>query len=599
MISGGRALRHYLFEYGTIPFWNLFLCGGQPELQNPQSFAFTWASLFFYLLPPAPAIMGLWIVMSFVGALSVAKLLQIAGVRSWISWAASVSYVFCGFYGAHFNQGHATFAFFHLIPLMMWLITRHWSRLDDGVGESESGWVISSVVLSAFLFFSAPAIQAMVYIFPMVPVLILVLAATMRRARILRSIEFVMSVSLSLLMGGLLASYKLIPVLFQSLSRRRDDIFAEQYSPVLFVRTFFQFVSRPERMWQEYRTSDLFYGWWEYSAFISPVLPMLSFTLVGLWLWQCLFRSKVIRGGSDDKSGSRINSLQSRLTCFAVLVIGVGLILSLGNAWWLAVVDQFPSSFAMVFKIFLQSVRVFPRYQVLAVFGMTLCSALALEHYAQWLFNGRKTNPNRWIPAAIAVLMAGPSVVQSGVMAKKIMAVPDREIIRFFQLENSLKDADEMGVTLLANRFLEMPGILSVQDLIIRRGHIVDECYDPFYPVRPSYQSRNDRNLRTMVSPPKARLAKISSRSFNLEVAPDLDGTMTWNLPLVPEARFNPKPVLLDQGLAFGQELVGGQTIEVTFPVESFQFGFALSGLGIALVVLSFARKRWSRGSAG
>lgn len=122
--SMAASLRVYLFRHGTVPAWNVMFCGGRPELANPQSWAFTWVSLFAYLFSPNWAVMMIWLVMTVVGFASCYALF-----RDWTdsrlgAVVGAVLYSLNGYFGSHFNVGHVTFAFYHLVPLMMWCFAR-------------------------------------------------------------------------------------------------------------------------------------------------------------------------------------------------------------------------------------------------------------------------------------------------------------------------------------------------------------------------------------------------------------------------------------------------------------------------------------------
>ncbi|MEY4630306.1 MAG: hypothetical protein RIQ81_426, partial [Pseudomonadota bacterium] len=337
-ISSARALRIYLYDHGTIPLWNLFVCGGQPELPNPQSFALTWPSLFIYLFPPAVAIMMLWLVMSVVGAWSTAGLLRLSGVSRAISWIFSLALVFSGYFGAHFNQGHATFAFFHLIPLVAFAAVRDLER--KSTGKQGNGLLAWPVVFASFLLFSAPSVQALVYGFPLLLVLWIAFRAPMRTL-------------VSMLIGMMLASYKFMPVLFQSLARKRPDIFLEAYPPSILQKTLFTFVSQPELMWESYQHPWRFYGWWEYAAFISPVLMLCG--ICGIFM---------------------LPQRRDKLLVSGVILMLAGAILALGNGFWVERFGMVP---------FIRSVRVFPRFQFLLLTGATWVGALFAQQCWNWL----------------------------------------------------------------------------------------------------------------------------------------------------------------------------------------------------------------------
>ncbi len=563
MISPGRVLQKYLFDHGTVPFWNLYLCGGQFELQNPQSYAFTWPSLFYYLMPPAAAIMVIWALLTAVGTWSTAKLLEMAGARPWIAWTCATAFTFSGYFGAHFNQGHATFCFFHLVPLLCWVMTKEWQQqMSTGRSRLVNPWL----VIVVFLLFSAPAIQTLVYALPAVLILAAVLIWPQSRApgAVRASASFAGGLFVSGILGVLTASYKFMPVLFQSLSRQRQGMFEERYRPALMLKTLLTFVSEPGRMWQDYRFPERIFGWWEYAAFISPVLLVLA--LAALYV--------VVKGRSRGL-------IQRRFMITGLVLMTTGFLLTLGNGFWLDVIRAMKVD--GLFERFLHSFRIFPRFQVLFLFGATICCALFMEIFA----------PRRAaFRAAMIVLIAGPSLAQAAVMVHGIYAIPDRAMIARLKLEASFSDMARQESLFLSNRVLIMPGIISAQDLMIRRGAIIDGCYEQFFPVRPQFQRQTSDILRPATTPPLVRLENVTSTSFQLKVPADLDRNLVLNLPLVIEAKFEPEPSLGQTGLEFERASVAGRAIQVRFPVDDAQFGGVVSITAIMTAIGLYLSER-------
>lgn len=573
MISPGRVLQKYLFEHHTIPVWNLYLCGGQYELQNPQSFTLTWPSAFQYLMQPAVAIMCLWLVMTIAGTWATARLLLLAGTRSWIAWACALAFTLSGYFGAHFNQGHATFAFFHLVPLMCLAMVHEW-RNQFTAGKSRT--VIPSLVVLAFLLFSAPAIQALVYALPAFIVLAAVLftPSTDRNSRLADHAGFVAGVLTSCVLGVLMAGYKFLPVLFQAMSRRRDDIFRESYGPSILLKTMFAFVSRPHAMWNDFKFEGRIFGWWEFTAFVSPVLVIVAIG-APFFVWNV----------RDFYS-----SLRRRLLAAGMILMVTGCVLTLGNSFWLDLTSDAQSGGPLA--KFLQSVRVFPRFQFLSLFGMSLCAGITLECLAnRFTALGKYFNlkPTR---ALVLGLIAGPSVIQSAVMIYDIKAIPDRFMEQDLGVTSQLDQSSRTGVPMLSRRLLKMPGIISVQDLMIRRGVIVDQCYDQFFPIKPEYQVRGLDILRPITSPPVGVLAGVTGRSFELKIPANLDSNLVLNMALVDQATIDPQPFISRSGIEFEREKVAGRSIRVEFPVDDVPFGFTVSLIALGTTALLMARSR-------
>lgn len=573
MISPARVLRQYLFEHGTVPFWNLYLCGGQFELQNPQSFTFTWPSLLYYLIHPAAAIMVLWALLTAAGTWATARLLQYAGTRHWVSWTCAVAFTFSGYFGAHFNQGHATFSFFHMVPLLCWAVTREWHRHME---SRRPRLIVPWLFLLTFLLFSAPAIQAMVYSFPAFLILTLFLiwpAAT----------GFASGLAVSLTLGVLVASYKFLPVLFQSFSRHREDIFTERYGPDILLKTMFTFVSQPARMWQDYHFPERFFGWWEYAAFISPVLMILALLMPVVYFASRTLQS--MRFHEKPTPDIRPTTIfRHRLLIAGVVMMLAGMVLCLGNGFWLDVAKSgsFGSALSGPVARLLQSIRVFPRFQFLSLFGATICAGIGLEYIlsSRAFLNAVPTSA-LIMRVTMMLLVAGPSLVQSAVMIHSINAIPDRIMVERFGLKESLDVMAHDKSLFLSNRVLLMPGILSAQDMMVRRGAVVSECYDPFFPVKPDFQRRIASVLRPATSPAAARLENVTTRSFDLVVPSALTQNLLLNLPLVMEAKVTPEPFIGRGGMEFDRAAVAGRAIHVEFPLDDAIFGGFVSVIAI------------------
>ncbi|NDE15917.1 hypothetical protein EBZ80_13395 [bacterium] len=576
MISPGRVLQKYLYEHHTIPFWNLYLCGGQFELQNPQSFTFTWPSILQYLMRPAAAIMCLWLLMTIAGTWATARLLLFAGTRNWIAWTCAVAFTFSGYFGAHFNQGHATFSFFHLIPLLCLALVHEWRhQYVSGRSRMVGPWL----VLCVFLLFSAPSIQALVYAFPAFLVLMtaLFIPSSDKVSRLRDHAGFVTGVVTSCVLGVFMAGYKFMPVVFQALSRRRDDIFIESYGPSLLFRTMFTFVSRPATMWSHYKFEGRVFAWWEYAAFISPLVVLLALVAF-FFAWQA----------KDFYS-----SLRRRILLAGVVLLVMGCVLTLGNGFWLEMTHDGQSA-GPLGKL-LQSVRVFPRFQFLSLFGATLCAGISLECLAHRMPAIGEILKIPLARSIIMILLAGPSLVQSALMVYEIEAVPDRFLQENLGISQQFNDAARSGVPLLSHRVLKMPGILSAQDLAIRRGAIVDECYDQFFPVRPQYQLRSRELLRPMTNPPVAALANITGHSFDLRIPASLDRNLILNMSLVDQVGINPGPVIGPLGMEFEREKVAGRDIHFEFPLDDVLFGFYVSFIALVTTGLLHFRARIRR----
>jgi hypothetical protein len=395
---------------------------------------------------------------------------------------------------------------------------------------------------------------------------------------------FASGLAVSLTLGVLAASYKFLPVLFQSFSRHREDIFTERYGPDILLKTMFTFVSRPARMWQDYHFPGRFFGWWEYAAFISPVLMILALLMPVVYFASRTL--KRIRSREKLTPDTRPTAIfRHRLLIAGVVLMLAGMVLCLGNGFWLDVTKG--GSLGGPVARLLQSVRVFPRFQFLSLFGATICAGIGLEFLLsrRAFLNGTPTRAMTMrvmmTRGMMMLLVAGPSLVQSAVMIHSINAIPDRIIAERFGLNESLDAMAHDKSLFLSNRVLLMPGILSAQDMMVRRGAVVSECYDPFFPVKPDFQRRIASVLRPATSPAAARLENVTTRSFDLVVPPALTQNLLLNLPLVMEAKVTPEPFIGRGGMEFDRAAVAGRAIHVEFPLDDAVFGGLVSVIAI------------------
>ena len=146
-----ESLRLHLFQHGTIPIWNFTVCGGHPELADPQSWARLWPSAFGYLLPTNYALFAIWIAMTLVGFAALYRLLA-GWTHSRLGAAVGAAvFVFSGCFAARFNAGHVSYVFFHIVPVLMLWFERALARSLAGAAPLRDA---AAGVLVSFLFMS-------------------------------------------------------------------------------------------------------------------------------------------------------------------------------------------------------------------------------------------------------------------------------------------------------------------------------------------------------------------------------------------------------------------------------------------------------------
>ena len=96
-------------------------------------------------------------------------------------------YAFSGLFAARFNAGHVTFAFFHLIPVVMYAFDVGFERAL--AGKRITGWCVAAA-LAAFLFVTAGLPHSLIHFYPAFLLLVVLrIVFTGRRTRILSGLR--------------------------------------------------------------------------------------------------------------------------------------------------------------------------------------------------------------------------------------------------------------------------------------------------------------------------------------------------------------------------------------------------------------------------
>jgi len=439
-VSHAASLRSHLVEHGTIPQWNFQFCGGTPELANPQSWAYAWPSLFAYALPPVIALLALWAAMTALGAFSLWAWLRRSGYSRPAAAAAVATYAFSGFFAAQFNQGHATFAFFHLIPPLL-LTADSFLDARESAGASAKAPAVF-FVLTGLLLFSGGLPHALFYAYPALPLFLLVRSLSRApKPKALAELAALHAASIGL------AAYKLWPVILWEMRHPRLGVQIET-TPLTSIlvslgtarRSFFpREIFFPGQTW----------GSWEHDAYIGPAALLAAMIATAL-----IFR----RG-----AGRRAVTAQA-----AAAFAGVGLLLALGNGHPLS-----PARF-FGFLPLLRGVRVFARYQFLVVLGASILTAHGLDFLLESLAVKRATRPAALLAWGLSALIAAPVLRQAAFLIRDIPILDDAELDRSYELDPH--DGTPKAAWQTADAATEF---LSHQSFLLRRGASVINCYEP------------------------------------------------------------------------------------------------------------------------
>lgn len=296
------GLRVYFYEHGTIPTWNFLLCGGKPEIANPQSWSYSWLSPLAYLLTPNYALFLLWAVMTAVGFYCCRWLLLRWTYSTWGANIGAFLFAFNGFFTTRFNQGHITFAFYHMVLAIIVVFERSlWANLDKS--RIPLKWHALTSLL-AFMFVSIGLPHPLLYFYPLF-IFYLVFCLVRMGDRIpLWKDRFrkIAPLCFSHLLGIALTSYKLWPVIAWQLIHPRSGVANEE---MMSLKDLFLNLVRFIRDYDLQGRSLLnpqMWGLWEYNSYIGPVaivFIVIGFVIFGMsWTNRYRRRLEAIRGVS-------------------------------------------------------------------------------------------------------------------------------------------------------------------------------------------------------------------------------------------------------------------------------------------------------------
>ncbi|MEM9115169.1 MAG: hypothetical protein AAGD10_16565 [Myxococcota bacterium] len=112
--------RKTLVEFGQMPLWNPYYCGGAVHLSNPQTYTLSPLQIFVFVFGTPIGIRLM---------LTVTPFLALAGARLWAlrlglseagAWAAGTSMALSGTIAQHLGGGHVGWVGFALVPWVLW-----------------------------------------------------------------------------------------------------------------------------------------------------------------------------------------------------------------------------------------------------------------------------------------------------------------------------------------------------------------------------------------------------------------------------------------------------------------------------------------------
>jgi hypothetical protein len=560
--SMAASLRRYLFEHHAVPAWNFMFCGGRPELGNPQGWAYAWPSLFAYALPPNWAIVALWIVTTAVGVCAffgVAR--DLLGSRLGAATAACV-YAFNGFFGAHFNVGHVSFAAVHLVPLCMLFFGR-----AVRAPPARRAAPLAGLSASAYLFFSGGLPAALLFAFPMA---VLYMAWTSLVAVRRRGADAAVPLALAaaaFALGVGLAGYKLGPlVAWQSLHpRHTDDV---DYMPLASVwlnaTTFLPGPFTGATLWPGQHWCD-----WENCVYIGPVAPVAA----ALGVLVC----------GVTRSLRPVGAFAVTLGVLGVsLAVGAGH--PLGLARWFQGVPV------------LSSIRVFARYQILLVASIALLDGALVAWAASRI---REVHVRGAIVGALVVGICVPGIASASSLA---WHVPYRAADEVRAHVGALGAPDGPK---LAPGDPEGNGF-PPERALLEAGFWVGACYEPMsFPklsLAPADVARPPSTVVPLSDPLPDRLI-LGASTLRLAYGSDATGPVRLHLVTAPGFRVSaPVAELSERGLVLADGAAAGKVVVFEAPLPGARAGASVSGVslcvGLVGLVVAWRRRQRAAGRA-
>lgn len=249
-----------IVEYGQLPFWNPYYCGGNVLFANPQIRFLTPMFVFELLWGPVAGLrLEIWahLVVGLLGMHVVAT--HTHGLRRWPALLPPVVFMLSGVYAFHLAEGHS-----HFLPLayVPWVYFSYHRSLDD------LRYLALTAGLVALMIF-----EGGIYVTSHAALLVGLLGALLSVQRHQWRPLAVAAATLAL--APMLAAVKLIPML-DFLAEVPRRISSAETVPISLILT--ALFSRDQSLSLLFGGQD--YGWWEYANYIGVLSGLLS--LIGL-----------------------------------------------------------------------------------------------------------------------------------------------------------------------------------------------------------------------------------------------------------------------------------------------------------------------------
>ena len=530
------ALRYYWHQFGTVPHWDLTMCGGKPTLANPNAWGFTWPSVLAYLFEPVWAIFAFWTILTSVGLLSMWFLLRRFGLSRFACLCGTFLYAFNGFFSSHFNQGHYGFASFHLVPLLILLFDICLVQLLE---KKKARRALYGLILVSFMFFSAAIPHALFHFYPLLPIYLAIRFFDLKHiygsTKVWRSM---LVVGLMHLLGLWLAVYKWGPVLAWQINTPRQGVTLERITLAQAFDHFWRFM--PDYLEAKRYFADQVWGYWEYNAFIGPFALLISCGAVIAFAARWLSR-KPGKSATPGAPGFLLS----------IICIILGLSLVLGNDSPFS-----PTSFFRYIPV-LNGIRVFGRYHIIDLTGFVILTAYGLS--------------------ILFLFVCAPGLIQSGNMMWNIQGLS----YRFLENNIYTKLPPAQQNPILAKPW-QLPYHIMTQTFLLDHGYFSAECYEPLSGVHLNLSGMPVGFMYPLTTASRFKFADASTNSFSFDFGDDINEKVQVNLAVSPNFKPNiPGQINASGLLVYEPQQIRGKrlTIDTTIPADTWSA--VISGVGL------------------
>ncbi len=328
-----EVARRSIAWFGQTPLYNPWMCGGEPQLANPQSVAGSPAFLFIVLFGTAIGARLMLMLFVAVGLDGAFRLGRELGLQQEGAGAAALSFGLSGWVMQHFGIGHVSFFGATLIPHLLFFYLRARRDLRYAVAV---GAIAALIVAQGGTSTAAMAAIALG-------------GVAVADAIATRELQPLVVLALSAVAAIALGAYRLLPALEFAIDHPRHVVETDGQTPLELLRTAFVWNASGKPFGHRYGLHE--YAW---------RLPLLAWPLAVLGLVALVRRPSPLRG-----------------VVLALVLLGGGI--ALGEAWpygpwWL--MRRLPV---------LRDLRVPSRYVLLAALGVSLIAGAGLDQLVRKL----------------------------------------------------------------------------------------------------------------------------------------------------------------------------------------------------------------------